>query len=111
MNLDSHLFKNPEISIEQLKNIVLAYIKKYDVSSNSWISGKAGLENSSNVFNPIMTVNSTQKPKEPSINYPGDDRTKKPFERETENTNPVAMQQMGWQSILNSFKQYTESLN
>ncbi len=30
---------------------------------------------------------------------------------ETENTNPVAMQQYGWQSILNSFKKYTESMN
>jgi len=30
---------------------------------------------------------------------------------ETESMNPVAIQQMGWQSILNSFKQYTESLN
>ncbi|TDQ11807.1 SRPBCC family protein [Pedobacter metabolipauper] len=28
---------------------------------------------------------------------------------EAENTNPVEMQQTGWQSILNNFKKYTES--
>ncbi|MFV5700047.1 SRPBCC family protein [Flavobacterium sp. ZT3R17] len=28
---------------------------------------------------------------------------------EAENENPIAMQQSGWQSILNNFKEYTES--
>ena len=29
---------------------------------------------------------------------------------ETENTNPIEMQRSGWQSILNNFKKYTESI-
>lgn len=46
------------------------------------------------------------------VNFEQDGNGTKVVEKfETENTNPVAMQQMGWQSILNSFKQYTESLN
>jgi len=28
---------------------------------------------------------------------------------EAENTNPIEMQQKGWQSILDNFKNYTES--
>ncbi|MFV8466465.1 SRPBCC family protein [Flavobacterium sp. LB1P62] len=38
-----------------------------------------------------------------------DDKTKVIEIFEAENENPIAMQQSGWQSILNNFKEYTES--
>ena len=38
-----------------------------------------------------------------------DDKTKIIEVFEAENENPIAMQQSGWQSILNNFKEYTES--
>ena len=39
----------------------------------------------------------------------GDDKTKVIEVFEAENENPIAMQQSGWQSILDNFKKYTES--
>ena len=44
------------------------------------------------------------------VNFtPQDNSTKVVESFEAEDTNPVEMQQQGWQSILNNFKKYTEA--
>jgi uncharacterized protein YndB with AHSA1/START domain len=41
--------------------------------------------------------------------FDGDDKTTIIEVFEAENENPIEMQKLGWQSILNNFKKYTES--
>jgi len=40
-----------------------------------------------------------------------DDKTQIMTAFEAETTHPIAMQQAGWQSILNNFKKYVETLD